>query len=307
MTMSLISKIRFAVFSYNRGQFLENCILSILINAPDAKVDIFDDGSSDPVVHRVLRQYEKLVRVIPRQSEELGYHGGLYSNMQRALNASEEDEYLVFIQDDQQVIRPLLDDDVAHWGQFFSRNDSAFQLSAAFLKRGSKLDVSTVTYDTDTNSHYMESTASRRSFYSDVGVFNASRMKEYGWVFGKTEGDNEAKARSLNAKAGISPYPFMMYLPYANSTKFKKRGLLLRFAEWYHAYGYYPFQVWDREEANAFFKRDPEVLPYAEDLLTLAKRVDDTVWMYEDATKSIKWIHKYYKRKKKALAALSNH
>ena len=37
-----------AIFSYNRGEYLKNCVESVRRNIPDATIRVYDDCSDDP-------------------------------------------------------------------------------------------------------------------------------------------------------------------------------------------------------------------------------------------------------------------
>jgi GT2 family glycosyltransferase len=41
-------RLEIAIFSYNRGAYLENCVNSVLRNMPGVHFNVYDDGSDDP-------------------------------------------------------------------------------------------------------------------------------------------------------------------------------------------------------------------------------------------------------------------
>ena len=47
-----------AVFSYNRGQLLDNCVRSIEEFSPDTHITVFDDQSDEPETIETLRANE---------------------------------------------------------------------------------------------------------------------------------------------------------------------------------------------------------------------------------------------------------
>src|SRR5690606_32646020 len=51
-----MSALHFWVFSYNRAEFLSNCVASIELCAPGWPIHIFDDHSSDPETRAVLAE-----------------------------------------------------------------------------------------------------------------------------------------------------------------------------------------------------------------------------------------------------------
>ena len=83
-----------AIFSFNRANHLLNCIESIQNLAPGIKFTIYDDASDDHATLDVLNRFsEAVVRV---STAENARHGGLYSNMNRAL-ADANSDYILFV------------------------------------------------------------------------------------------------------------------------------------------------------------------------------------------------------------------
>lgn len=95
------------VFSYNRGEFLQNLLNSIRQFYPDAHLAVFDDGSDDPVVKNIINQLPIGTHVHINNSHVLGCeHGGLYKMMNVAIEHAKSNsyKYAYFVQDDMQFL-----------------------------------------------------------------------------------------------------------------------------------------------------------------------------------------------------------
>ncbi|SFD36949.1 Glycosyltransferase involved in cell wall bisynthesis [Thiohalospira halophila DSM 15071] len=293
---------RVFVFSYNRGQYLKNCIQSLWRHMPNYPITIVDDGSTDPEVIETLDCVRGYADVIVNDREEKSYLGGLYNNMQFALDSSVNCDLALFIQDDQQIVRPIERFDEKHWDDYFSRNPTAHELGTTFLKRGSKADSDGITIDCATGVYFRDPRVSKRAYFTATGIFNVARMRKVSWRFGATEGENNLKAHDEKFSLGFSAYPFMMWLPNAKSSKFQRKGHLHALAEWYRCSGFYPYRDMTSDEVNWLKYRSIEKLPYAQDILHPLGLKPNQDWLFEDATKSIRWIHRRLKKRKKKMA-----
>lgn len=287
------------VFSYNRGRYLENCLASIRRHAPSWHITVIDDGSDDPAVHAALERYREHVDVISSRGQSDGYLGGLYPNMQHALACTDE-PIVLFLQDDMQIVRDVTADDERHWQRYFDLHDKSFQLYACFFKRkqiqrGQRL----VDIDSDVPAYFRNPEAGRRSWFSAVGLFQRERMLSSGWRFEPSEGENNRKVREWGWYMGVTPWPFMMWLPNAESSKFRRRGILQRIAEWRADVGLYPYRELSPEAHAWLMDRPLEELPVAESLLDPEGMKPGREWLFADATKAVKPLHRHLKRRKK--------
>ncbi|MDZ7641149.1 MAG: glycosyltransferase [Desulfurivibrio sp.] len=96
----------FCIFSYNRGNFLKNCVQSIESCSPDSKIAVFDDDSDDTETISVLRDLGEKHTVFTSTEHSSHHLGGLYNNMQNALEYCQDEELVCFLQDDR-ADRPL--------------------------------------------------------------------------------------------------------------------------------------------------------------------------------------------------------
>jgi glycosyltransferase involved in cell wall biosynthesis len=96
-----------AVFSYNRGQLLANCVRSIELFSPSECVVVFDDSSDDPSTIEALRDLEQRgheVHVNERASDNR--HGNWYENLARSADMARQRGYelLQIVEDDMQFV-----------------------------------------------------------------------------------------------------------------------------------------------------------------------------------------------------------
>ena len=126
-----MTKLTVAVFSYNRGAYLEFCLASLARNLPHAQVVVYDDLSDDPATKAVLAGLK--VRLVQPSAVARAQHGGLYVNMARAL-AEVETDYLLFLQDDMQIVRRVHDQDFADIAAIFDADPDCGLVSPLFMK-----------------------------------------------------------------------------------------------------------------------------------------------------------------------------
>lgn len=296
---------RIFVFSYNRGRYLRNCLVSLHRHAPaDARVTVIDDGSADPAVQATLQEYAGWCDAVVADTDSRMYLGGLYANMQHALETVTASDPVLFIQDDMQVVRDIGPRDLDHWRRFFDRHPQSFELYGCFIKskqvttRRQKFLI-----EHETPVYFRDPNTSRRAFFSAVGIFRLDRMRNAGWVFEASEGENNARAREHEAYMGLTPYPFMMWLPNAESAKFRHRGLIQRYAEWRAGVGFHPYEPMSHAQVEWLWQRPVDELPVAEHLLAPHGLAAAQDWLFEDATKAIKPLHRVMKRIKKRQVA----
>lgn len=202
-----------AIFTYNQGTFLKNCIESIERNLPNIPVAVYDDGSNEPETVRYLASISHIVIFNPKNTYER--HGGYYANMQIAFENSSSD-FLLLIQDDMQIVKPVNSSDLIDIDRIFTRFKEAAFLSPVFLK-GRKRKFFNSRYLTDPSTHTCVWSDDLDnvipSCYADVSIVNIKRLRETGWGFLPSEVEN---GRAAKAKFGRMPQmsnPFTFYLP----------------------------------------------------------------------------------------------
>ena len=217
-------KIRVAIFSYNRPDHLANCLKSLRDLWPDADVVVYDDNSKHPGMKAVLGSCGFPVRTGPGGS---GRHGGLYSNMEQAYEESmaEGFEYLLTLQDDMQLVRPVTTDLLGRYfsdfdsDQALTQNDPKFAKTPLRRRKKSKTPV---------NSSHNKPIAFRASL--DVGIFKISRLCRLGWSFNvegsqiiSSEQTLSIRAAELGMKKGNPATPFVMHLPFPHLYRHRVR------------------------------------------------------------------------------------
>jgi glycosyltransferase involved in cell wall biosynthesis len=283
--------VRFVVCSYNRGAFLQHCIETIERCAPGYAVTVMDDSSDDPETINILDTLAARHEVISSASLSGHKHGGLYDNMQTALERSDE-ELICFLQDDTQLVRPLEprdEDDLQ--AAFESAPDLAF-VSPCFvrgiaLKHKQDRDFR---FDAVTGLWYWHpQKRSTGSYYSDVVVAHRSRLQGAGWRFEQGESANDRQARRTFRRMGHMAAPFAMWLPNVPTYRGKRKTLALRRAERYRKSGFYRLQRLDPEQVSTIRNRATQTPPLAEDWLQNEGGALDRPWNY-DPMQGLGWL-----------------
>lgn len=288
------------VFSYNRGRYLRNCIESIRRHAAHLPVTVIDDGSSDPEVAGVLQEYADHLRVVRSTDAIRGHYlGGLYPNMNHAVRISRSD-CAVFVQDDMQVVRDITDHDIEHAHRFFAHHPRSLELHCCFLKglQGSS-DRTDLDIDPEVPVYFRKPEGRGSKYFSAVGSFNVPRLRELGFEFTNFEQGNDARVSEIGDRMGISPYPFLMWLPSPETAKFRSKGLLQRYAEWKTGAGFYPYRSMNSEESERLLHQPLDEARVAEDWLDPQGMTTGRPWNFDDAAKFVPLAWKIRKMRKR--------
>lgn len=276
-------QLRFCVFSFNRAQFLVNCIESIERCAPNHDVQIFDDNSTDEKTRAVLAEYSQRYKIIQPDAQELqSKFGGLYGNMQRAIELLPEDTLACFIQDDMQCVRPLDEQDYVDIQQFFETNKEAAFLHPAFM-RGSRMYKYTDGTPYDANSMSYSRVFSGQSagvHFSAIVIVHLQRLRQNNWSFMPREKLNDQQARTKFGHMGFMANPFCHWLPAAPVYRGKQKTAAIRLGEKLRCCDFYPYHIFTEAENQAFRQRQKDQLPIAEDFLRLQKEGPKKPWVY---------------------------
>lgn len=275
---------QYCIFSFNRGQFLDNCVESIERCAPGSEIKIFDDNSTDPETQTVLARLARRHSVYtpPTEADGSRKHGGLYANMQIALDSADTQTTCCFLQDDMQLVRPVTASDLLFIEDYFDKNADAGFIYPAFLKGCTRKKDSEITWYCDKKDVYFVDRFknSAGAHYSDVFIARAKNLHAVSWKFGTKESHNEQQARQHFAQMPHLRNPFVAYLPNGPAFRGRQQTRALRRAHAQLACGYYPFEYLLGEDLNGFLRRDAKILPYAEDFLTLATAALPEPWVY---------------------------
>jgi hypothetical protein len=273
------------IFSFNRGQFLDNCVRSVERCAPTADIVIFDDDSDDPDTVALLADLRQKHRVI--QPGHVSGHrlGGLYGNMQTALEHFSETPLLCFLQDDTQMVRPLDEDEPTQLLEQFERNPRLGFIHPCFIKGINRQRGASYQYDPK-NRLYFRAPTQRGAgrFFSALLITHPPRLLQAGWRFAGSEPANNRQAESLFDPMGYLFAPFAMWLPEVPAYRGKRKTLGLRLAERKRRCGYYPFRVHEEAEVRRLKERDPDILPIAEDFLSCEHGDPPKPWAYNPLT-----------------------
>lgn len=103
----MFSDILICIFSYNRGDLLGNLLSSVNKYYPEAGLAVFDDGSDEPAVKKILNDLPQGAYLhITDKESPCSRHGGLYYMMGNAIDYAKGSayKYAYFVQDDMQFL-----------------------------------------------------------------------------------------------------------------------------------------------------------------------------------------------------------
>jgi glycosyltransferase involved in cell wall biosynthesis len=272
----------FFVFSYNRGQFLENCVRSIEQCAPGGRVVVFDDCSPDASTVAALERIATRHRVLRGAPESTHRLGGLYGNMQAALELGRNERLVCFLQDDMQVVRTVTAADVDGVLQRFAHNKDLAFVQPCFLKGCNRArDAATMRYDPALQLYFQSETGQRAGrHFSAVTITQPARLLERGWTFARSEPENDLQASRLFGLQGHLFAPFAMWLPEVPAYRGRRKTWALRYAEKRRKCGFYPFARMTQAQEAVLLTRSPDALPVAEDMLSCIDATPPAPWRY---------------------------
>ncbi|NNE62520.1 MAG: glycosyltransferase, partial [Gammaproteobacteria bacterium] len=144
----------FCIFSFNRGTFLRNCIQSIENCAGQSKIIVFDDNSDDPETVEVLQDIKARHTLVQPGHSSQHHLGGLYGNMQSALEYCRDEDLVCYLQDDTQLVRPLTAHTITAINGAFDRLPRLGFLHPCFVKGINRSRGATYLYDNDSRLYY---------------------------------------------------------------------------------------------------------------------------------------------------------
>lgn len=277
-------ELSFYVFSYNRGSFLANCVHSIEAQAPGARVVVIDDHSDDAETLAVLEALATRHRVIRAGADSGHKLGGLYSNMQTALELTGERELACFLQDDTQLVRALSAEDLHSLDLSFEHDPQLGFVSPAFVRGASLEGKRRLKFDFDEARQLFFARPGARSagvHYSDIFLTRSDRLRAVNWQFQRGEPANAAQAEEHFSRMGYLRCPFVMWLPNGPAYRGKTKTLALRWAERRRRCGFYPFRTLEPEALLRLHDASPAQLPVAEEFLRTEHGSPPTPWVYD--------------------------
>ena len=265
-----------AIFSYNRGAYLKNCVDSLQRNMPGIGWMVYDDGSDEPDTVAYLQSLGE--HVLHMKSTDADRHGGYYYNMQAALDATQAD-YLLMLQDDLQVVRPFAQEDLLRIHQVFDQSPSTVFISPLFLK-GSKRAYFQQRYQPDAGLRCYRwfadpnETGKVPQKYADIAVLHVARLRQSGWRFAASEEANGALADQLFGDMVQVADPWVFYVPEEPAYRGRVLTFGAKLAVRMSGNQVKSFQDLSPQALLAFAQRDLGVYPFAEDFVDT---VDPTV------------------------------
>ena len=256
-----------AVFSYNRGIYLENCVDSICRNMPGIHYLVYDDNSTEPQTKSYLTSIQS--NVIQSKKDVSDRHGGYYQNMQSALLNAKSD-YVLLIQDDMQVVREFSDSDLSDIHEIFQKTPNLGFLSPVFLK-GRKRDFFKDNYrpslGTKSYAWSGSSDAVVPGCYADVSIIHVQRLRSASWVFQSSEVGNGELAKEIFGPMCQMSNPVVFYLPEEPAYRGKVLTLGAQIAFKMDGGKIKNFKTMSAKATADFINRDLTVLPFAEDFI----------------------------------------
>lgn len=280
MSNNPVPLLHFLVFSFNRGDFLKNCVASIQQCAPQASITVWDDNSDDALTLQVLETLSATCEIRQPEQKAAEYsklHGGLYGNMQSAIENLSGNPLICTIQDDMQVVRPLSGTEINRWQSRYRDQNFNGLFQPGFIKRAKE----TITYVPELEGYHIDRMhRSAGAFYSDLFLTQRDTLINANWNFYDNEAKNEQQARQHFSQMVFMKNPFIAWLPGVPAWRGRKRTWALRFAERQRKCGLYPFRIMDESAAHQFCERPDSEIPVAENFLTFAGPALPKPWFY---------------------------
>lgn len=201
------------IFTYNRYYLLRNTVESFWEFGPGGDLLIIDDGSEDPLVKKYLLDLKKEgVEVMSEIWSNESFHGGLYSNMNKAVSYAIQRNYthIFFLQDD---IQFMWHDEhfIERVESFFSQCSEASTITPIFFKGIVKdqmyLNTEVVT----------ELKAWKLLAFGiiDIGIAPVEIFKDPSRRFGfSSEKKNSSHWRELGYNAYVMSAPILAWVPW---------------------------------------------------------------------------------------------
>lgn len=280
------NQIEVAIFSFNRGDYLKNCVESVRKSMPLASINVYDDNSDCVETVSYLKTLGDMVKYTDQNLQ--GRHGNLYSNMQMALEHAEH-TFLLFLQDDCQVIRELGENDISHIRSIFSDPEIGF-LRPQLIKSS----------DVERWKRELRSAAGKRAYYPidefdqvafgnaycDVVLADVAKLRAKNWEFSQSERFNQSLAKTTFKHMPFMANGFVFYCPEVPSYRNKKLFLASRIAQRRLNGGISAFKMLTRSQNSSFTQRDIDRWPVAEIYLTPSNPDVAKPFLYQDYKKS---------------------
>lgn len=218
------------VMSYNRGLHLEICLRTLNAHARGLRVVVVDDGSDDPYTNQVLDAHA--FETLRTEKDNNARLGGLYKNMQTALKCINS-RYILFLQDDSQLIRDLTAEDMQACEQAFEKTPALAFINPviAMGPRGKRMRQRAQAIGPNFGFAFPfdgPKPNACRSFYQDIVLCHVQRLKSKAWTFGPTEDVTARRAGLLFSNMLHYRLPFVAQMPEVITQRFGAMSLAAR-------------------------------------------------------------------------------
>jgi len=252
-----------SIFSFNRTHELETLLESIRFHNPGFDILLIDDASTLPATHRIISENRDLFKHVIKQPpcRKTTSRGRLPQNIQFAFEFADQNhyDYVFFIQDDMQFVRPLDETVLSEYDKLFASDEKIIQVDPRFLRRLGEIRILPDLHA------YSFCENDDRSSYADVGITHIQRLKSINWTFETRERTNKEKAHSLHLRRIFPFTPIFMHVPYP--VMYRKGRVKLKFPSPFIARGKIKFENLTPQEMKQMDERPLEIIPYARDLL----------------------------------------
>jgi hypothetical protein len=287
-----------AIFSYNRGAWLDICLRSVQIHLPiGTRITVYDDNSDSPVTCAILKNLPADVTLVQPDIQGEGRHGGLYANMRRALDRSDAD-MLLCLQDDTQIVRPVTAAEIAALHGFMDQPDAPAFIAPLFLLSRKRRRIEQRTHPTQSGQRtYVQINSSASNpqplAYRDVCLWNIRKIRTTDWAPSDSEHKTAASARALFGAMHLMADPFVAFIPQVPTYRARAQTLGARLAEKRLGREPKPFHPMTSEQSTDFCERDLTRLPFVDDFL--ATKDSSVRRPYEpnavDAIPAYRWLN----------------
>lgn len=297
--------IEYVCFSFNRGTLLTNLVQSIERCHPTAKITIFDDQSTEKYTLEVLSRLaeKKNTRIISATNDTLAKQrmGGLHKNMESYLESHVRSEYVVYVQDDTQMVRSITDHDVRYINEFFSEFARAGFLDPIFHRGRLKRNRDSKRFGINNEfGAWFRSPEEVYSGFSDISIFKPSRLVASGFSFQKSELPTSRFAfKNFGPMAHMS-IPFLSFMPAPPTYRYDTETLAYRLWSAQRT-GCFPIKYLDEKEINKLEDCFPNRFPTVEEFLCAPSYKNGHPWpvfRMQGAPKIYHWLDRFELRVK---------
>jgi hypothetical protein len=269
-----------AVMSFNRGEYLQNCVSSIERHITGVRIVVFDDCSFLPDTRRILADLAKNCEVIVRQAPVAGGSlGGLYMNMNYAMEVARKRglRHVFFVQDDQQIVRTVDERAVAEVRAIFAHDNSITHIHPIFMKGYFPVQISRDMHVEVEDLCYLVA----RNADGDTGIVDLRRLETADFRYCDHADVNKTIALNKGLKAVSSKNPFFMHTPWPETIRpmgWKGRALFA-VNHWGVNAGCNPFCDMDAAAVRRLVQRPISDLPIADVYLKTHRKLKQP-WFY---------------------------